>query len=186
MTMKNARIASISAENDEWLRRAIAASIARAKDLVAPQGPIRSATQLGRLSDSEWGWIVATVVWGWVASRAEQAATEGLDPERGVRVTKLDPEPWDTGAIRAILPELAKSCASFDWSKPANAWSKDELAEFLSTAFALIQRANVARDAIEEQVAGKPTNADVTARQMNGAIGNPRMTVAEFNDGADY
>jgi hypothetical protein len=184
--MKNARVASISAENDAWLRRSLAASIARAKDLVAPQGPIRSATQLGKLSDSEWGWIVSTVVWGWVSARSEQAATEGLDPERAVRVTRLTPDPWDVGAIRAILPELAKSCASFDWSKPANAWSKDELTQFLSTAFALIQRAIDARDDIEARVAGKPTNADVTARQMNGAIGNPRMTVAEFNDGADY
>ena len=184
--MKNARIASISAENDEWLRRATAASIARAKDLVAPQGPIRSVTQLGKLSDSEWGWIVSTVVWGWVATRSEQAAIEGLDVERAIRTTGLDPDPWDTGAIRAILPELAKSCAGFDWAKPANTWTKDELAGFLASAFTLIQRATSARDATEVQVAGKATSADMTARQMNGSLGNPRMTVAEFNDGADF
>ena len=83
--MKTARIASISAENDAWLRRATAASIARAKDLVAPQGPIRSATQLGKLSDSEWAWIVSTVVWGWISTRSEQAATEGLDTERAIQ-----------------------------------------------------------------------------------------------------
>jgi hypothetical protein len=183
--MKNARIASVSAENDAWLRRATAASIARAKDLIAPQGPIRSTTQLGKLSDSEWGWIVSTVVWGWVSTRSEQAASEGLDPERASRTTRLDPNPWDTGAIRAILPELARSCA-FDWSKPANTWTKDELAGFLSSAFTLIQRATSARDTVEVQVAGKPINADVTARQMNGALGNPRMTVAEFNEDVDF
>jgi hypothetical protein len=184
--MKDARIASISAEHDEWIRRAFAVSLNRAKDLVAPQGPIRSATQLGKLSDSEWGWIISTVVWGWVSTRGEQAASEGLDPERSVRVTKLNPDPWDIGAVKAILPELAKSCAGFDWSKPANTWSKDELAQFLLTGFDLIQRATAARDAIEERVAGKPVSADVTARQMNGAIGNPRMTVAEFNDDVDF
>jgi hypothetical protein len=184
--MKNARIASISAENDAWLRRAIVASIARAKDLVAPQGPIRSTTQVGKLSDSEWGWIVSTVVWGWISTRSEQAASEGLDPERAIRTTRVDPDPWGTGAIRAILPELAKSCADFDWTKPANTWSKDELTQFLSTAFTLIQRAFAARDAVEKQIAGKPINADTTARQLNGSIGNPRMTVAEFNDGADF
>ena len=184
--MKNAPVASISAENDAWLRRATAASIARAKDLVAPQGPIRSATQLGKLSDSEWGWIVSTVVWGWVSSRAEQAATEGLDVERAIRTTKLDPDPWDIGAIRAILPELARACAGFDWTKPASAWSKDELAEFLASAFTLIQRAVAARDTIEERIAGKTPNADTIARQINGSLGNPRMTVTEFNDGADF
>ena len=35
---------------------------------------------------------------------------------------------------------------------------------------------------IEEQLAGKSTSADITARQMNGSIGNPRMTVTEFNE----
>lgn len=184
--MRPARIASISAEHDRWTRQAIVASIARAKDLVAPQGPIRSATQLGKLSDSEWGWIVSTVIWGWVSTRAEQGASEGLDPERAVRITKLDPDPWDIGAIKIILPELAKSCAGFDWAKPANIWTKDELAEFLLAAFNLIQRATAARDAIEEQLAGKPVNADVIARQANGSIGSPRMTVAEFNHGVDF
>ena len=185
--MKNARIASISAENDDaWLRRATAASIARAKELVAVQGPIRSGTPIGRLSDHEWGWIVSTVVWGWVLTRAEQAASEGLDTERAIRTTRLDPDPWDAGAIRAILPELAKSCAGFDWTKPANTWSKDELAGFLAGAFTLVHPAIAARDAVEERIAGKSVSADVTARQANGSIGNPRMTVAEFNDGADF
>jgi hypothetical protein len=52
--MMKARIASITAENDAWLRRATAASVAAAKDLVTPQGPIRSNAQVGKLSDSEW------------------------------------------------------------------------------------------------------------------------------------
>ena len=184
--MKTARIASVSAENDEWIRRAFAVSLARAKDLIAPQGPIRSATQVGRLSDSEWGWIISTIVWGWVSTRGEQAASEGLDPEPAVRTSRLTPNPWDVGAVRAILPELAKSCAGFDWSRPASAWSKDELARFLLTGFDLIQRAVDARDAIEERLAGKSISADVTARQLNGAVGNPRMTVAEHNDDMDF
>jgi hypothetical protein len=178
--MKDARIASISAEHDEWIRRAFAVSLNRAKDLVAPQGP------LGKLSDSEWGWIISTVVWGWVSTRGEQAASEGLDPERAVRTSRLTPNPWDVGAVKAILSELAKSCAGFDWSKPASAWSKDELATFLLTGFDLIQRAADARDAVEEKIAGKPVNADVIARQINGAIGNPRMTVVEHNDDVDF
>ena len=185
--MKNARIASISAENDTWLRRATAASIARAKDLVAPQGPIRSTTPVGKLSDSEWGWIASTVVWRWISiERPSKRQAKDLIPSAQLGSPSSIPDPWDVGAIRAILPELAKSCAGFDWTKPANTWTKDELAEFLASAFALIQRAMAARDLVEEQLAGKPTSADITARQMNGSVGNPRMTVAEFHDGADF
>jgi hypothetical protein len=184
--MKNARLASITAEQDKWIRRATVVSIAAAKDLVTPQGPIRSTTQVGRLGDDEWAWLASTIVSGWISTRAEQAASEGLDPERAIRTTKLTPDPWDVGTIRSILPELAKSCAGFDWSKPASAWSKDELAQFLLTGFDLIQRAVAARDIVEEQVAGKPISADVTARQINGSVGNPMMTVGEFKEGVDF
>lgn len=184
--MKKARIASISAENDQWLRRATAASIAAAKDLVAVQGPIRSSTPLGKLSDSEWGWIVSTVIWGWVSTRSEQAAIEGLDVERAIRVTKLSPDPWDVGAIKAILPELAKSCAGFDWARPASTWTKSELTAFLASAFALIQRATSARDVVETQVAGKPIRADVTAREINAAAGNPMMTASELSEDVEF
>jgi hypothetical protein len=123
---------------------------------------------------------------GWISTRAEQAASEGLDPERAIRTTKLTPDPWAIEAVKAILPELAKSCAGFDWAKPANAWSRDELAQFLLTGFDLIRRAVVARDIVEEQVAGKPINADTTARQINGSVGNPMMTVEEFKEGVDF
>ena len=178
--MRNARISAISAENDAWLRRATATAVAEIKQLIGPQGPVRSDTPAGRLGQSELTWIVSTVVWAWISVRAEQAASEELDPERAVRVTRLDPDPWDLGAVKAILPDLAKSCASFDWSRPARQWTKDELAEFLLKGFNLIQRAVRARDAIEEQIAGKPTNPNVVARELNRAGGNPMMTVDEI------
>ena len=60
-------------------------------------------TQIGKLSDSEWGWIASTVVWQWISTRAAQAASEGLDLERAIRTTRLNPDPWDIGAIKAIL-----------------------------------------------------------------------------------
>jgi hypothetical protein len=154
--VKAARLASISAENDEWLRRAYAAAVVTAKDLVGDRGPIRSSTQIGRLGDPEWRWIAGAIAWAWVATRSEQAATEGWDAERSIRVTGLEPCPWSTGAIIKALPTLANACGDFDWSQPASAWSKETLAGFLSTAFELIQRAHVARDVVEEQLAGKP------------------------------
>jgi hypothetical protein len=156
MPVKAARPASISAENDEWLRRAYAAAVVAAKDLIGDRGPIRSNTQIGRLGDPEWMFIASAIVWAWVATRAEQAATEGWDSEAATRSTGLEPCPWSTGAIVKALPKLADACGDFDWSQPASAWSKETLAWFLSTAFELIQRAHVARDVIEEQLAGKP------------------------------
>ena len=125
-------------------------------------------------------------MWAWVSTRAEQATTEGLDVERAIKSPSLIRNPWDVGAVKSILPELAKTCAGFDWTKPANNWSKDELAGFLLAAFNLIQRAMAARDVTEEKIAGKPVSADVIARQTNGSIGNPRMTVAEFNDVVNF
>ena len=40
--------------------------------------------------------------------RAQQAAAESLDSERTIRMIALDPQPWDAGAVAAILPELGK------------------------------------------------------------------------------
>jgi hypothetical protein len=186
MTMKNARIASVSAENDKWLRQATSAAVAKVRELIGPKELIASSTPAGRLSDAQLTWAVSAAIWAWIDVRGAQAATEGLDPERAIRVTGLDPDPWDAGAVKAILPELAKSCVGFNWNAPASSWTKDELAQFLLTAFTLTQRAMTARDAVEDQVAGKPINPDIVARQLNRAGGNPAMTVDEFNDGADF
>jgi hypothetical protein len=152
--VKKARISSISAEQDAWLRRAYAAGVAAAKDVVGEAGPIRSNPAIGKLGDSEWGWIASAIIWGWIATRAQQAAEEGWDLEQTVRSTGLEPCPWDTGAVFKILPQLADACPDFDWSQPAGDWSKDALAGFLLTAFSLIRRATIARDAVEAQLAG--------------------------------
>jgi hypothetical protein len=134
--VKRARLSAITAEQDEWTRRAYAASIAAAKALVGDRGPIR----IGKLSDSEWGWIASAIVWAWVSTRSAQAAAEGWGLEETVRRTQLAPCPWDTGAVVAILPALADGSSGFDWSQPASDWSKETLAQFLLKAFNLIQR----------------------------------------------
>jgi hypothetical protein len=184
--MKNARISAVSAETDQWLRQATATAVAEVKELIGPQGPIRSDTPAGRLSQSQLTWIISTAVWGWIVTRAQQAATEGLDVERAIRTTRLEPDPWDAGAVKAILPELAKSCAGFDWSRPANQWSKDELVGFLLKGFNLVRDAMDARDQVETRVAGKPINPDVTARQVNRAGGNPAMTASEIKTEVEF
>ena len=88
--------------------------------------PIRMATPIGRLSDVEWGWIVAAIIFAWIARRAEQAAAEGLDAERTVRMTGYDPDPWDAGAVATILPESRRP-PGVDWSKPLADWPREEM-----------------------------------------------------------
>src|SRR5262249_59326180 len=84
---------SLSALEDRWQRDATAAAIAGARGVIRDGGPIPPGTPIGRLSDCEWGWIVAGILFGWIATRAQQAAAEQLDTEQVICMTGIDPEP---------------------------------------------------------------------------------------------
>jgi hypothetical protein len=182
--MRKAQMAAIAADQDRWMRQATDASIAAAKDVVGVDGPIRPTVPIGRLARDEWGWIASTVVWAWVATRAEQAATEGWNVEQAIRTTSLKPDPWSAGAVAAILPKLAEACPDLDWSQPVGAWPKDDIVQFLLAAFGLIQDAFAARDVVDRNITGPP-NPDLVARQMSAAAGNPLMTIAERKELGD-
>jgi hypothetical protein len=182
--MKKARTIgqiSPSALEDAWQRRATAAAIEAARGVVQRDGPIPPATPIGRLSDTEWGWILAAILFGWISKRAEQAAAEQLDTEQTIRLTALDPEPWDAGAVAAVLPAVADACSGLDWSKPVTAWPKGDIIEFLLKAMPLIRRAMIARDMSDKGVTRKSSAATI-ARQANAAAGGPLMTPDELND----
>jgi hypothetical protein len=136
---------SLTALEDEWLRKATSAAIASARKVVT-DGALPSGTPIGRLSDVEWGWITTAILFGWISTRAEQATSFGIDAELTVRMTGQDPDPWDAGAVATILPDLAQS-VKVDWSKPLNDWSREIMVEFLLTAFTLMRKAMNARDA---------------------------------------
>ena len=135
---------STTAIEDAWLRKATTAAIAAARKVVTG-GALPSGTPVGRLSDHEWGWLVAAILFGWIETRAEQATSEGVDAELTVRATGQDPDPWDAGAVATILPDLAE-VVKVDWAKPLNDWSRETMVEFLLAAFALIRKAMTARD----------------------------------------
>ena len=172
---------SLSALEKDWQRRATTAAIAGARVVIRVDGPIPPGTPVGRLSDVEWGWIVAAVLFGWIRTRAQQAAAEQLDTERTIRMTALDPEPWDAGAVAAILPDLASACEHVDWSKPLADWPHDTVIEFLLTAMPLIRKAMIARDLSEKGVTQR-SSAPAIARQANAAAGRPLMAPDELND----
>jgi hypothetical protein len=166
--------------DDVWQRRATAAAIAAARDVVRPGGAVLPGTPIGRLSDPEWGWIVAAILFAWIKTRAEQATIEGLDTELAIRATAYDPSPWDCGAVAAILPDLA-NIPDFDWSLPITSWPQETMVEFLIAAFRLIRKAEIARDLAGGGITRK-SSADVIARQANAAAGGPLMTPDEFDD----
>jgi hypothetical protein len=135
-----------SAVEDDWQRRASDAAVAAARNIVlGDDAAVNKNAPVGRLSDVEWGWIVAAILFAWISARAEQAATEELDTEQAIRLTGLDPNPWDAGAIAAILPELAR-CRGIDWSKPLSDWPRETMIEFLLEALRLVRRGMIARD----------------------------------------
>ena len=172
---------SPSAIEDEWQRRATAAAIEAARGVVKLDGPIPPAVPIGRLSDMEWGWVLAAMLFAWLSARAEQAAAEQLDTEQCIRMTALDPEPWDAGAVAAILPDLANACPDIDWSQPLARWPRDTMVEFLLTGMRLIRRATIARDLSDKSIT-RQSSASTIARQANAAAGGPLMTPDEWND----
>ena len=84
----------------------------------------RRRAPISRLSDIELGWLFAASLFAWINARAEQATAEGWDVEETLRLTSLNPQPWDAGAVAQILPQLG-ALPGVDWSKPIGAWSKD-------------------------------------------------------------
>jgi hypothetical protein len=136
--------APLSQHEDDWQARATAAAIAAARK-IALGDAINKHTPVGRLSDCEWGWIISAAIFGWIATRAEQATVEGLDAEQTIRVGMLDPSPWDAGMVATILPQLADA-PGIDWQQPFSAWSRETVVAFLLTALDLIRAAQIARD----------------------------------------
>jgi hypothetical protein len=173
---------SLSAIEDIWQRDATAAAITGARGVVQMDGPIPPGTPIGRLSDVEWGWILAAMLFAWISKRAEQAAAEQIDTERTIRMVALDPQPWDAGAVTVILPDLADACTDIvDWSKPLTEWPRETITEFLLKAMPLIRKAMIARDLSDKGISRK-SSASAIARQANAAAGGPLMTPDELND----
>jgi hypothetical protein len=153
------RLPSPSAVEDAWQRQATAAAIAAARSVVST-GTVAPMRPIGRLSDAEWGWIFAAMLFGWIRERATQATANGLQTEKQIQQTGLDPDPWLAGAIATILPELAK--AKVDWSAPLADLSRDDMIALLGEAYTLISEAMRARDLGEHQITRRPPTGPMT------------------------
>ena len=162
-----------------WQRRATAAAIVAARATIK-DGAIPPATAISRLSDVELGWLTAAALFGWIRTRSEQATAEGWDTETALRLTALNPQPWDAGAVAHILPQLGE-LQGVDWSKPITAWPKDDMVRFLLNALKLVNAAMIARD-VGGNVTTNRKSLDEMQRIASAEAGGPLMTPSEFND----
>jgi hypothetical protein len=147
------QLPSLSAIEDAWQREATRVAIEKTRAVVSG-GAVPPMTPIGRLSDTEWGWIVSAALFGWIDTRARRATSNGVGPDKYLYVNEtFDPDPWDVGAIEAILPELGN--CEVDWSKSLSQFSRDEMIAFLTDAYTLIKKAMIARDKGEKLVTRK-------------------------------
>jgi hypothetical protein len=166
--------------DDLWQRRATAAAIIAVRNVISG-GTIPRATPISKLNDIELGWLFAASLFAWIRTRAEQAATEGWGVEETLRLSGLDPEPWDAGAVAYILPELG-ALPDVDWGQSVTAWPKDQMIRFLLEAMKLIKNAMIARDVGGSVTVTRRKSLDEMQRIASGEAGGPLMTPAEFDD----
>jgi hypothetical protein len=134
----------ISQREDDWQAKATAAAIAEARKAVEGDSALRNTTA-GKISDKQWGWIIAGALFGWITKRCEQAIAEGISHEEAVRMLELEPSPGEVAVARSILPDLVQ--AKIDWSQPLAAWSKETMTDFVLVAWKLMNNAEAALDA---------------------------------------
>ena len=65
--------------------------------------------------------------------------------DKYIQQTGLQPDPWLTGAITCVLPELGNT--RVDWNASLGTLSQEEIVAFLADAYTLISAAIRARDA---------------------------------------
>jgi hypothetical protein len=175
--MRRVGLPTPEAIDDLWLQEATSAAIGAMQNMIR-SGAIASATPLSRLTQGELGWLFGAGLFAWTRTRAEQATAEGWDTEAALRLTALDPQPWDAGAVAHVLPQLGQ-LPGFDWSKPIGAWPKDQMVRFLLKAMRLIGEAMIARD-VGGGIATKQS-LDRMQRVASAAGGGPLMTPEELN-----
>jgi hypothetical protein len=163
-----------------WQRRASAAAIVAVREMIGDGSAIAPATPVSKLSDAELGWLAAASLFAWIKCRSEQATAEGWNTELTLRLTGMNPEPWDAGAVDFILPELG-ALPDFDWSQPIIAWPKATMVQFLLAALHLISTAMVARN-VGGGVAARGKSLREMQRLAAAEAGGPLVAPDELDD----
>lgn len=169
----------MSKRDDQSIKRSTEAAIASVRSMLA-SGSLNGRAALHTLSDTEWGWIVCSIVFSWIKSKAEYAATEGLESEIEIRKLGREPEPWEAGAVQSILPALG-GIDRLDWAKPVGDWSKEEIIGFAWHCHRSIDAALARqREASEPAIIRRPYER--LERELTASNGGPLMTQDELQE----
>ena len=110
------------------------------RDVIGEHG-INGRSMISSLNELEWGWIACAAVFAWIRTRSEQAVAEGVGYDQAIRAMPgRVPQPWDAGAVTAILPALGE-LQGIDWDKPIGDWSKDQMVSFIWQSHCLVEQA---------------------------------------------
>jgi hypothetical protein len=165
--------------DDIWQRRGMSSAVCAVRKVITG-GTIPPGTPIGRLNDIELGWLVAAGLFAWLGTRAEQATAEGTDTELALRLTGLDPEPWDAGAVAYALPDIG-NINDVDWNLPVASWPKHMIVKFLLGAMPLVRKAMIARD-VGGVVGTRRKSLEEMQRVASAETGGSLVTPDELND----
>jgi hypothetical protein len=165
----------------DWDIKATQSAIDAAKAVISGEG-INARAMISSLSDIEWGWIAAAMIFGWINTKAQQAVAEGCGYDIPIRtMTHRVPAPWEAGAIETILPALG-SVTGVDFDKPLSQWSKDEIVSFSWQIHRLTDSALAARDEGAGDKIVQRLSQPALEREISAVNGGPLLARGELND----
>lgn len=165
----------------DWDVKASQAAIDAAKSVISGDG-INSRAMISSLSDIEWGWIVAAVIFGWIKAKAEQAVAEGCGYEEKIKfMAGAEPQPWEAGAVASVLGILAET-PGIDWSQPVGSWTKDQITTFTWQAHKLVAQAIDRRNEGATDKIVQRLSQPAMEREISAKHGGSLMSRAELKD----
>jgi len=99
----------ISEREDQWQREATQVAVAEARKMAQSSEAKLNNMLVSRLSDTQWGFILAGAIFGWISTRCRQAISEGLDQEELVRTLAREPSPGDIAIIHTMRKTMGES-----------------------------------------------------------------------------
>jgi len=179
--MQHAHAIRTNAEiEDEWQRKATSSAVEACRDVVA-QGGINGRAMVSSMSDTEWGWIACAAIFGWIKTKSQQAAAEGMGYDEAIRtMTHRSPQPWEAGAVESGLSQLS-GIEGVDWSKPVGDWTKPEIVAFAWHCHRMVDQMLALRNEGAIDKITRRINRDEMERSASEIGGGPLMTWDEMD-----
>lgn len=176
---KPGAVQRLDAIEDEWSKKATKAAIDAARAAVDQAG-MADRTRVASLSEVEWGWIVCAAIFAWIKTKGEQAVQEGVGYDTPIRFMPGTMQPWEAGAVEAMLPSLG-GLPGVDWNKPLADFDKGEMVSLAWKISSLVAQSLVAQaQGSEDKIT--QFSKDRQERQVSADNGGPLMSRREMDD----